>query len=506
MGGLVPGWRLDDDPAMAAPVPAQRIRRAGGGAVRPDGDYVLYWMTANRRLGWNFALDRAVELCRQLGKPLLVFEPLRAGYRWASDRLHRFVIDGMADNAALCARRGVAYLPYVEPFPDADKGLLAALAARACAVVGDEYPCFFLPHLIAAGARCIGVAFEVVDANGIMPLQAVDRWFSAAVHFRRFLQAKLPLFLRQLPAADGLKGLAGLPLATVPAAVRQRWPAASTELLEGSAGALGRLLIDHRVAPVATRGGTTAARARLRDFLAEDLAEYGGGRNQPSHDRASRLSPWLHFGHLGAHEAMMAVLKRAEWSPDRLSTKVTAAKEGWWGVDASSESFLDELITWRELGFAFCHHRADHERWESLPDWARATLEKHAGDPRPRRYALDQFAAARTHDALWNAAQTQLLREGRIHNYLRMLWGKKILEWSASPREALATLIELNNRYALDGRDPNSYSGIFWTLGRFDRPWAPERPIFGVIRYMSSENTARKLKVGDYVDRYTAPR
>ena len=167
-----------------------------------------------------------------------------------------------------------------------------------------------------------------------------------------------------------------------------------------------------------------------------------------------------------------------------------------------AEAFLDELVTWRELGYVFCFHRPDYERFESLPDWARATLAEHASDPRPHVYSLDDLLHARTHDRIWNAAQTQLLREGTIHNYLRMLWGKKILEWSATPELALAHLIELNNRFALDGRNPNSYSGIFWTLGRFDRPW-PERKVFGTIRCMTSDSTARKLDLDSYLSRFT---
>jgi deoxyribodipyrimidine photo-lyase len=173
-------------------------------------------------------------------------------------------------------------------------------------------------------------------------------------------------------------------------------------------------------------------------------------------------------------------------------------------MSEAAESFLDQFITWRELGFNFCVQRRDYGRYESLPDWARATLEKHSGDKRKWRYTIEEFAAAQTHDPLWNAAQTQLVREGRLHNYLRMLWGKKILEWSKSPREALRIMIELNNKYALDGRDANSYSGIFWCLGRYDRPWSPEREIFGTVRYMSSENTARKHRVKDYL-RKNAP-
>lgn len=150
-----------------------------------------------------------------------------------------------------------------------------------------------------------------------------------------------------------------------------------------------------------------------------------------------------------------------------------------------------------------CHHRPhDYDRYESLPEWAQKTLDAHASDEREYLYTLDQFARAGTHDPLWNAAQRQLVREGIIHNYLRMLWGKKILEWTSSPREALAVMIELNNRYALDGRDPNSYSGIFWVLGGYDRPWAPQRPVYGTIRYMSSANTAKKTSVKRYLKQY----
>jgi deoxyribodipyrimidine photo-lyase len=250
------------------------------------------------------------------------------------------------------------------------------------------------------------------------------------------------------------------------------------------------------------RGGSSAARAALRQFVELRLSRYGTERSEPTSDASSGLSPWIHFGHLSVHEILQAVARREGWSADSVSDKASGKREGWWNMSPSAESFLDELITWRELGYQFAHKRPDHDRYESLPEWARATLEEHARDPREFTYSLEQFEGAKTHDALWNAAQRQLLREGRMHNYLRMLWGKKILEWTASPREALAVMIELNNKYALDGRDPNSYSGIFWVLGRFDRPWAPKRKIFGSIRYMSSTNTAKKFEVRPYLAKY----
>jgi deoxyribodipyrimidine photo-lyase len=220
-------------------------------------------------------------------------------------------------------------------------------------------------------------------------------------------------------------------------------------------------------------------------------------------DVTSGLSPDLHFGHLSAHDVFHRVMHGEGWLGDLPATG-RGAREGWWGVSPAAEGFLDQLVTWREVGFNMCAHRPDYDQFASLPDWARATLARHADDPREYVYTLQELAESRTHDPLWNAAQRQLVREGRMHNYLRMLWGKKILQWTATPEDALAAMIDLNNRYALDGRDPNSYSGIFWTLGRYDRPWGPEREVFGTVRYMSSENTARKVKVKDYLARYAA--
>jgi deoxyribodipyrimidine photo-lyase len=205
---------------------------------------------------------------------------------------------------------------------------------------------------------------------------------------------------------------------------------------------------------------------------------------------------------VSAHEVLQSLAEHEGWSPENVSGLKSGKRSGWWGMSAAAESFLDQLVTWRELGFNLCVHRDDFDLYESLPEWSRATLEEHASDPRPHVYTLEQFDGAETHDDLWNAAQNQLRMEGRIHNYLRMLWGKKILHWSESPQTALEIMIELNNKYALDGRDPNSYSGIFWVLGRYDRAWGPEREVFGKIRYMSSANTRRKLHVNQYIERW----
>jgi len=290
----------------------------------------------------------------------------------------------------------------------------------------------------------------------------------------------------------------------IPAAIASRWPRASDALLDGDARALAALPIDHGV-PVAPRtGGGPAAAAALREFVRHRLPRYAEDRNDPGADAASGFSPWLHFGHLSTHQVLDEIARAEDWTPARIAAKGSGKKDGWWNLAPSSEAFLDQIVTWRELGFHFAARRDDHDRYESLPAWARSTLEEHARDPREHVYTLDELERSATHDELWNAAQRQLVHEGRIHNYLRMLWGKKILEWTRHPREALEILIQLNNRFALDGRDPNSYSGIFWTLGRFDRPWGPVRKVFGTIRYMSSANTAKKMDVEPYLRRWAA--
>ena len=172
-------------------------------------------------------------------------------------------------------------------------------------------------------------------------------------------------------------------------------------------------------------------------------------------------------------------------------------------MSPAAEGYLDQLVTWRELGLNMCRFESDHESFDAIPEWAQKTLAEHAGDPREHRYSLEELESAATHDEIWNAAQRELLIEGRLHNYLRMLWGKKILEWTDSPRQAFEIMVHLNNKYAIDGRDANSYSGILWVLGKFDRAWGPERPIFGKVRYMSSDNTRRKLRLSGYLAKYS---
>lgn len=459
-------------------VPNLRIRAVNQRLINGEGRYVLYWMIAARRLSWNFALDRALAWCRELGLPLVVFEAVRADYEWSSQRTTAFVLQGMAQNQRAAARCDTTYLPYVEPEPGAGRGLLEALAHDAALVVTDDTPMFFLPRMVEAAGNKLPCLLEAVDGVGLLPIASAGIAFKTAVSFRRLLQRELPNALRHFPRADPLAGLA-LPRATIAAAIHERWPSLP--------------LPDPAPAP-----------DRVQRFLDGGLAVYHERGNDLNDEATSGLSPGLHFGHVSPHRVFAMIARHEDWSIDHLAHTINGKRDGWWGMRPGAEAFLDQLVTWRELGYNAALRLKHYDRYESLPDWARATLQQHTSDQRPAIYDFDTLAAGETADELWNAAQRQLLREGTIYSYMRMVWGKKVIEWTRTPEAAWDVLAELNNRWALDGRDPNSWSGIAWTFGRYDRGWF-ERPIFGKVRYMTTASTARKLKVRDYLDRFGRP-
>ena len=250
------------------PIPPLRIRQfSPSREVNAQGDFVLYWMIAHRRRRYNFALQHAVNHAQRLKKPLVVLEALRSGYRWASDRLHRFVMQGMAANAQDFAKSCVCYYPYLELAADQGKGLLGTLAAKACLVVTDEFPCFFLPAMVRRAAEVLPVRLESVDSNGVLPLRAADRVFPTAYAFRRFLQKTLPEHLPQAPVADPLASVK-LPPMEVDAAIVARWPMADGELLAAGEATLAKFPIDHDVRPALLEGG-----AARRGCPAEEVPE-----------------------------------------------------------------------------------------------------------------------------------------------------------------------------------------------------------------------------------------
>jgi deoxyribodipyrimidine photo-lyase len=486
-----------------AHVPSVRVRVVCDAPLAPDQRYVLYWMIAARRPFDNFALQHAVAYAKSLGRPLVILEALRVAYPWASARLHAFVIEGMHDNARAFAGKPVTYYPYVEPSPGAGSGLLEALASHACVVVTDDYPCFFLPRMVASAGAKLGVRLEAVDASGLLPVRSADKAHLTAYSFRRYLQHQAEHALSEL-ASEAPLARAALPtLDALPSGIAKRWP--SLELTRAVPELVASLPIDHAVGVAPElRGGHAAAERQLHKFVKGALARYGEERSHPDARAASGLSPWLHFGHIATQRIFKAVAEAEGWDGTPRGEKKNGSREGFWGVSPSAESFLDELITWRELCFNTAAFLPDYHRYTSLPEWAQKTLAKHASDPRQRLYDLATLEAARTYDPVWNAAQRELVEHGRMQNYLRMLWGKKILEWSPTPEEALERALHLNNKYAIDGRDPNSYGGVFWVFGRYDRPWAPERPIFGTIRYMTSDSAQRKLRMKAYLSEHGA--
>lgn len=488
--------------ADTTPAPNHRVRLLCDRPVREDRDYVLYWMTASRRTRHSFALQHAVHHARQLGRPLLVLEALRVGHRYNTARVHRFVLDGMAVNARRFAEAGVTCWSYVEPGPGAGRGLLEALAGRACVVVTDDSPSYFLPRMLEAAAARVTARLEAVDGNGLMPLESAGRVFTTAASFRRVLHRRMEELVDELPVAEPLAAAAPL-AAPVPPEVQRRWPATPVEGLLDPAR-IAALPLDHDVPPVAgLTGGSVAGEALAAAFVAEKLDRYPDDSRHPDRSGESGLSPYLHFGHVSSVEVVDAILRGQEWHPGRLRHERTGAREGFYGLSPGAESFLDQLVTWRELGSVHAWHEPGAlSRYEALPGWALTTLAEHAADPRPWRYDHATFEAAATHEPLWNACQRQLRREGVVHGYLRMLWAKMVLGWSEHPEVAFETLVQLNDRWAIDGRGPNGHSGVAWCFGRFDRAWGPERPVFGKVRYMTCEASRRKLRLNRWLERY----
>jgi deoxyribodipyrimidine photo-lyase len=492
---------------LLAPVPAIRIEAQVPTPAHRSGRYVLYWMTAARRLAYNHALQRALAWCEELGKPLVVLEGLRLDYPYACDRFHRFVIEGMADHARSLREAGVVYLPFVERERGGGKALLEALAADACVVVGDDFPAFFLPHMRARAAerlRASGVRFEVVDSCGLLPLRASPGPFGYAHQFRRFLQKNLPAHFDGAPTAEPLAaGLGRGDASALDAARLARFAFATEDELARPDALVARLPIDHTIGAIGERGGDREARARLATFLKRKLSRYHEDRSHPDDDVASGLSSWLHFGHLGAHEVLAEIARATDWTPSKVAKKAHGSREEWWNASPAADGFLDELVTWRELGLARCHHTDDFTRWEGIPAWARQTLAEHQHDPRPAQYSVEQLDRGETDNDVWNAAQRELRETGRIQNYLRMVWGKTTLQWFAEPRDAFEALLHLNDKYAIDGRDPNTYTNIGWVFGAYDRAWGPERPIFGKVRYMTSSATVKKLRMKDWLSKWS---
>ena len=466
-----------------------------------NGDYVLYWMQINRRFQYNYALEYAIAWANKLGKPLLIYEGLSIEYPWASDRFHTFIMQGMKENLEFAESKDVNYFGFVEPEIGAGKGLFYRLAENACTVISDEYPVFIIKKHNERVAEKIDVPYITIDSNGIIPLGVTEKDPYSAYLFRKIMQKHFKEGFTNPPKKDPIEELENNEVVSLPEDFLNDYPKVD-KMLENIEESISGLDIDHSVGIIDMSGTRKAALGKMGQFIGHSLLEYDEKRNHPDEKKTSGLSPWLHFGKISEYEIVKAALDHQPegWNLDSL-TPNGGKNSGFFNGDENIESFLDEVITWREVGFHYAHNVDNYDEFESLPNWAKTTMEEHKEDEREYVYSLEEFEQSKTHDELWNAAQTQLREEGIIHNYLRMLWGKKIIEWTPNHRTALEYMIELNNKYAIDGRDPNSYSGIFWCFGRFDRAWQ-EREIFGKLRYMTSESTRKKVKLDQYLAKY----
>jgi len=437
------------------------VRR--GGAPDPDGACVVYWMQRAQRGVDNPALDVAVDAANALHKPVVVFLAPVPFFPNANLRHYQFLAEGIPDIAAALAKRNIGFV--LRSFPEHSLTRFCH-EVKAGLVIGDENPLREPEGWRLTAAKKLNVPLWTVDADVIVPSKLLGKAQYAAQFIRPRLQPHLKKFL--------------VPAGNPRARVAWKKPAGLTSLECGSDIRQGWHL-DRSVSPITNRrGGTVEALRLLREFVHSKLRGYGMRRNKPEIDHTSRLSAYLHFGHISPITVALAVEK---------SDAPTADKE----------AFLNQVITWRELAVNLVRFHPEYDSFECGEAWAHRTLAKHAEDHRPVVYSENQFEHAETHDDLWNAAQTQMVSTGWMHNYMRMYWAKKILHWSRSPAEAYRIAVRLNDKYQLDGRDPNGYAGIAWAImGKFDRPWF-ERPIFGQIRYMSGESTGRKFNSKKYI-------
>ncbi len=456
------------------------------------GDYILYWMQASQRARCNHALEYAVRQANERSLPLLCAFGLTPGYPEASPRAYRFMLEGLRETAAALEDRGIGFVCRI----GAPDEIALELANRAAALVTDRgYSRVQRAWRarVAAEAPCPVVQ---VETDVIVPVQTVSskeeyaaRTIRPKIH-RLWEDFLVPLREQEprseAPELEGIDlqdvegALAGLGIAPQPQAHRDESlmaaPPASAQEAGETEGGRARHAASGATAFV---GGASQAQALLRDFIEHKLSDYDNRRNDPSLDYVSHMSPYLHFGQV---------------SPLTIALGVIEARS------PGEEAFLEELIVRRELSMNFAQYNDGYDTFDCLPDWARSTLLEHAEDEREYLYTEAELEQAQTHDPYWNAAQREMLLTGKMHNYMRMYWGKKIIEWTADPREAFAIALRLNNRYELDGRDPNSYAGVAWCFGKHDRPWT-RRPIFGTVRYMNDKGLRRKFDMEAYLRR-----
>jgi deoxyribodipyrimidine photo-lyase len=443
----------------------ERVRQLNEKDLK-DGDYVLYWMQEAQRTEYNYALEYAVQRANEIGQRLLVLFGLTADYPEANLRHYTFMLEGLREVEEALQRRGIMFVVKLGS-PDEVALEFGAHASMMVCDMGYMRPQKGWREKVASEADCLVMQ---VETEVVVPVElASDKREHAARTLRPKIRRHLDDFLSEFEPTEiehhSLNMAAeGLDLADIDA------------ILDG-------VELDRSVSPVTHLygGGTSEAKTILDKFIETRFETYVEHRNQPQTDDVSHMSKYLHYGHI---------------SPVYVALKIRGSD----GPQDDVDSYLEEVIVRRELSMNFCHYTPDYDSYSNLPGWAKETLEQHRSDEREYVYSREQLENAETHDEYWNAAMREMVHTGYMHNYMRMYWGKKILEWMEHPQDAYKTTLYLNNKYFLDGRDPNSFANVAWVFGQHDRGWK-ERTIFGKVRYMSASGLERKAKPAQYVQK-----
>jgi len=442
----------------------ERVQTLNDREARGDGSYVLYWMQRAQRSASNHALEFAIREANRRELPLLTVFGITQRFPDANARSYAFMLEGLRETKEALAKRGILLEVRLEPPVEAVRDT----ANAAAMVVVDRGYLRVERRWRERVARRVACPLVQVETDVVVPVEtASPKEEYAAYTIRPKIHDHLDSFLSPLQETELERGTldmvdCGLALEDVEA------------LLERMRVNRGATWVD------AFQGGATEAHRLLDTFIDKKLDRYDEERNDPSQDYLSHMSPYLHFGQISPLEVALRV-RHAE----------RAGQE-------NRDAYLEELIVRRELSMNFCLYNPNYDSLDGLPDWARETLQEHAGDGRAHVYDMESFESAATHDPYWNAAQREMMLTGKMHGYMRMYWGKKILEWTPNPEIAMRVALELNNRYELDGRDPNGYAGVSWCLGKHDRAWA-EREVYGKVRYMSASGLERKFDIEAYV-------
>jgi Deoxyribodipyrimidine photolyase len=444
-----------------------RVKALNDRQFNQSGKYIIYWMSHSHRANFNHGLEYAIKLSNDYKKPLLVYFLITDKYKYSNARYYKFMLDGVLEAKKSIEERGIKFI--IEKSDDIKQGIIE-ISKNAVALITDKAYLKYYRKVYNDITKQLDIPFYEVESDVCVPVEiASQKQEVYAFNLRKKIYALLDSYLLKLALREPKIKSVNLDFG-----IKELTLNSSLEILD-------ILNIDKSVSLSPFIGGYNQAKRYLKEFIEKKLHKYKEYRSHPELDYQSNLSPYLHFGQISPIEVVLEILSEYK-------------------KDENVDSFFNELIVWRELARNFCYYNPNYNHYEGIPDWAKKTLEDHRNDKRDYVYTLEEFENAKTHDEYWNAAQLELLKSGKMHNYMRMYWCKKIIEWTQDPKHAFDIACYLNDKYELDGRDPNGYAGISWCFGTHDRPWK-ERKIFGKIRYMSASGLEAKFDIKKYVEK-----